>query len=84
MDFLMKKERVVLETKMARKGLDAKTLGEELLIDISRYGAHQDCETLICFVYDPSGWVRNPAAIEGDLTRTHGHLNVRVLIRPRQ
>lgn len=83
MDFLMKRERVVLETKMARKGLDAKKLGEELLVDIGRYGAHQDCETLVCFVYDPSGWIRNPAAIEGDLSKRHGRLNVRVLIRPR-
>jgi hypothetical protein len=83
MDFLLKRERLVLETKMARKGLDAKRLGEELLVDIGRYAAHQDCETLICFVYDPHGWIRNPAAIEGDLSKSHGKLKVRVLIRPR-
>jgi hypothetical protein len=83
MDFLIKHEHLVLETKMARKGLDAKKLGEELLGDIGRYSAHPDCETLLCFVYDPSGWIRNPAAIEGDLSKTHDRLKVRVLIRPR-
>jgi hypothetical protein len=83
MDFLLKRERVVVETKMARKGLDSKKLGEELIVDIARYGVHQDCGTLVCFVYDPTGLIRNPAAIENDLTKVHGDLAVRVFIRPR-
>src|SRR5262249_50028324 len=37
MDFLLKEERLVIETKMTRKGLGAKELGEELLIDIAKY-----------------------------------------------
>lgn len=83
MDFLLKRERLVVETKMARKGLDAKKLGEELLVDIGRYGEHPDCKTLVCFVYDPSGLIRNPAALEGDLSKSSGVLQIRVLIRPR-
>jgi hypothetical protein len=83
MDFLLKRERIVIETKMAREGLDAKKLGEELIVDIARYATHPDCGTLVCFVYDPAGRIRNPAALEGDLSKTHGELVVRVLIRPR-
>ena len=36
MDFLLKTEQVVVETKKTRKGLDAKVLGDELLIDIQK------------------------------------------------
>jgi hypothetical protein len=83
-DFLLSKEQIALETKMARKGLDGKKLGEELTIDIVKYAKHPDCKVLVCFAYDPEGLIRNPAAIERDLSKTHGSLVVRVLVRPRQ
>jgi len=82
MDFLLKRERVVVETKMARAGHTAKKIGDELLMDIGRYQQHQDCRTLVCFIYDPLGVVANPRGVEHDLTREHGELRVAVLIRP--
>lgn len=82
MDFLLKTERMVIETKMMRKGLNAKKLGEELAIDITRYVAHPDCGTLVCFVYDPEGRCRNPRGLEADLGREDGPFPVRVFIRP--
>lgn len=81
MDFLLKSEQCVIETKMARKGLTHKELGDELIIDIDRYKAHPDCKELWCFVYDPSGYVRNPRGIEADLSGKRGALSVRVIIR---
>jgi hypothetical protein len=83
MDFLLKTEQVVIETKKARKGLDAKVLGDELLIDIQRYQAHPDCKTLFCFVYDPEGKIANPTGIENDLSKTHNDLKVLVVIGPK-
>lgn len=83
MDFLLKPERVVIETKMARKHLNDRKLGEELVVDIARYKAHPDCGALICFVYDPKGVVRNPAGIENDLSGNHTGLPVRVIIAPK-
>ncbi len=84
MDFLLKSERVVVEAKMTRKGLDAKTLGEELIVDIGRSRVHPDCDTLFCFVYDPDGRIKNASGLERDLEKlSDGELNVRVLIRPR-
>jgi hypothetical protein len=83
MDFLLAREKIVVETKMAREGLEARTLGEELLVDIAKYATHPGCKRLVCFVYDPQGWIRNPAAVEGDLTKTHENLPARVLIRPK-
>jgi hypothetical protein len=82
MDFLLKRERIVVEVKKTRVGLDAKELGDQLILDIARYSKHQDCDTLVCFVYDPDGRIKNPRGVERDLEGTQGKLNVRVLIRP--
>lgn len=83
-DFVLKAERIVVEVKMARKGLDARTLGEELIVDIARYRVHPECDTLICFTYDPEGRIKNAAGVERDLEKLgSAELAVRVLIRPR-
>jgi len=82
MDFLLKQERIVVEIKKTRQGLDAKELGSQLIEDIARYQAHPDCNVLLCFVYDPEGRISNPRGIENDLRRTEGNLIVDVQIRP--
>lgn len=83
MDFLLKKEKIVIEVKKTRKNLGAKEVGEQLMIDIERYIAHPDCETLICFVYDPEGRVTNPVGIENDLNRETDNLKVITIITPK-
>ena len=83
MDILLKRERIVIETKKSRDGLDARRLGDELLLDIGHYAAHPDCRTLICFVYDPEGRIKNPRGLEDDLARhSTGTLRVIPMIRP--
>jgi hypothetical protein len=82
MDFLLKNERIVVEAKMTRKSLTTKTLGEELIIDISKYATHPNCDTLVCLVYDPEGRIKNPRGIESDLSVKHGKLDVKVFIVP--
>ncbi|HZG52484.1 MAG TPA: hypothetical protein VEZ40_10140 [Pyrinomonadaceae bacterium] len=83
MDFLLKAEQVVVETKKTRKGLDAKELGDQLIIDIQRYQSHPDCKTLFCFVYDPEARIANPVGIENDLSKTYNGLDVIVQIEPK-
>lgn len=82
MDFIIKSERLVIELKMTRDGLNDRTVTDQLLVDIGRYPAHPDCATLVCFVYDPGFKLKNPRAIENDLTKQHGDLDVHVLVRP--
>jgi hypothetical protein len=82
MDFLLKNEKIVIETKKTRKGLGSKEVGEELIIDIEKYQNHPDCKTLVCFVYDPEGRIPNPKGIENDLNRTEDDLTVKVIIAP--
>ena len=82
-DFLLKEEKVVIETKMTRKGLADKELGDQLLIDIGRYKSHPDCDTLICFVYDPEGRIVNPDGLSKDLeSQSRDTLKVTVYINP--
>lgn len=81
-DFLLKNEKIVIETKKTRKGLNNKELANELIIDIARYTAHPDCQKLICFVYDPENRIRNPRGFENDLSKTTDELTVIVYIRP--
>jgi hypothetical protein len=83
MDFLLKQEQIVIETKKTRNGLAAKEVGEQLIIDIQKYQAHPDCRILICLVYDPEGRVANPQGIEKDLSKSGDDLQVIVLIVPK-
>lgn len=82
-DFLIKKERIIIEAKMANAKLTDKLIGEQLIIDIKRYQVHPDCNTLICFVYDPDGFIRNPVALENDLSGKHDNISVYVLVNPK-
>lgn len=82
LDFLLKTEQIVVETKKTRDSLKAAALGTELIEDIARYEQHPDCSALVCFVYDPDGFVANPRGVESDLARDTP-FPVRVFIRPK-
>lgn len=81
-DFLLKKEKIIIEIKKTRKNLGAKEVGEQLIIDSQRYQSHPDCSQLICFVYDPEERIANPRGIENDLTHEISNVPVSVFIRP--
>lgn len=81
-DFLLKNEKIVIETKMTRKGLNNKELANELLIDIPRYKQHPDCKELVCFIFDPEHRIRNPRGFEKDIGKSYDGLKVSVFIRP--
>lgn len=82
-DFLLKDQQLVIEAKMTRKGLDQKTVANQLIIDAKRYRTHPDCKHLLCFVYDPSNMITNPAALEKDVAEDGVDLSVSVIVAPR-
>ncbi len=82
-DFLLKDEKIIVELKKTRTSLSDKTIGEQLIVDASRYRAHPDCKALICFVYDPEGRVGNPVGLERDLESMAIDLNIRVIVAPK-
>lgn len=82
-DFLLKKEKVIIEVKKTREGLKDKQIGDELLQDIARYKNHPDCDILYCFVYDPDNFISNPRGLEEDLMgESSESFSVIVMIRP--
>lgn len=82
-DFVLKREGIVIVVKKTRQGLGAKEIADQLAIDFQRYSTHPNCQTLLCFVYDPEGRVVNPRRLEADLTRESGGRTVEVLIAPK-
>lgn len=82
-DFLLKKDDIVIEAKKTRAALTDRKIGEQLLIDIARYKSHPDCATLLCFVYDPEHRIGNPKGLETDLSgASSDDLTVIVIIEP--
>lgn len=83
MDFLLKKEKIVIEVKKTRNSLKDKEIGDQLIIDVQHYKIHPDCKRLICFVYDPDSKIKNPRGLEVDLNSLSSEeLIVEVYIRP--
>ncbi|MFG0306199.1 MAG: hypothetical protein ACF8Q5_08305 [Phycisphaerales bacterium JB040] len=81
-DFLIKREKIVLEIKHTRQSMSTSDLGTQLIDDIARYKSHPDCSILACFVYDPEGRLPNPRGLENDLSEGESDPAVLVLIRP--
>jgi hypothetical protein len=82
-DFHLKSDEIVVETKKTRKGLAEKEIGDQLIIDIARYQRGSDCKKLVCFVYDPEMRIGNPPSLETDLSRRHEELDVLVIVAPK-
>lgn len=82
-DFLLKEEEIIIEVKKTRASLKAKQIGEQLIVDIQRYQVHPNCKKLVCFIYDPDGWVSNPRGLENDLAKNEENFTVKVIIVPK-
>lgn len=82
-DFLLKREKIVIEVKKTREGLKDKEVGDQLILDVQHYKAHPDCKRLICFIYDTENRIKNPRGLESDLmTLSSENMIVEVYIRP--
>jgi len=82
MDFLLHPEEIVIETKMTRRGLSERDLVDELIVDSARYKEHPRCKLLVCFVYDPDGYIGNGATIVSDLEKSCSGIDIRVFVYP--
>jgi deoxyadenosine/deoxycytidine kinase len=82
MDFLLKQERIIVETKKTRGTLRDRKVADQLIVDIKRYAEYPDYHTLVCFVYDPDGFIDNPRGLEHDLSKRREEIDTLVLVRP--
>jgi len=84
MDFLLPAHGAVIELKFVRNRAHAKTIGNELIIDIEHYRKHPECRTLWCVVFDPDALLTNAEGMRKDLegrrTMGDGTVDVRLLI----
>ena len=82
-DFVLKEEQIVIETKMTNESLKDKEIGNQLSIDIVRYRAHPDCKTLVIFIYDRGDHIRNKSGLIGDLQKlSNDQLVIKIKIEP--
>lgn len=79
--FLLKKDRIVVEVKRATKDMSSETLADELVIDVERYKENHSCDMLVCFVYDPEGFLPNPQAIMKQLNQIYKGV-AQIIIKP--
>jgi len=82
-DFLLPRERVIVEVKMTRQGLGQREVADELIIDAARYGKVPNVDSLVCFIYDPERRCPNPTALENDLSQNAASLRVIAIVCPR-
>jgi hypothetical protein len=67
-DFLLPAYSVAIELKHSRASMSSKELGEQLVVDIANYQSHPSVRIIVALVFDPEGYIVNPAGIEADLT----------------
>ena len=79
-DFVLKREQIVVEAKMTRERLGEREVADELIDDIERYRAHPDSRTLVAIVYDPERRISNPKGLEDDLRQDSLELRVCVIV----
>lgn len=79
MDFLLKKEKIVVEVKKTRPDHNDRKIGEELTIDIANYQHHSDCELLLCYIWDRERKISNPEGLISDIETSNKRF-VKVLI----
>ncbi|MBW3569059.1 hypothetical protein KY385_02925 [Candidatus Parcubacteria bacterium] len=68
-DFLLSEFQIVIEVKLVSDKLKDKELGKQLMEDILHYNVMSECKTLICFIYNPDGKLKNPSVIKADLEK---------------
>ncbi len=83
-DFLLKKEEIVVEVKKSSEKLKDKEIGVQLNDDIAKYKTHPNCKVLYCFIYDPQELLSNPDGLENDLSKDTEEFKVKVIIIPKR
>lgn len=67
-DIVVPSIKVVIEVKYIRNKSHAKSIADEIKIDIESYYVHPYCETLCILIYDPNKNILDPKVIMNDLS----------------
>jgi hypothetical protein len=79
-DFLLAPERIAVTAKIARAGAREAQLAEQLQEDAAHYRAHEGCRTLVGYVHDPEGLLREPRLLTPSCAPPADDLEVRCVV----
>jgi len=80
-DFVLSSRKAAIEVKMTRPSMTIRELGDQLLVDIARYGVHPDVRSLVCFIVDAANIIHNREALIRDFRSSSSvKLEVRAII----
>jgi hypothetical protein len=79
-DFLLHGGAVALTAKCVSRASDEGRLADELPQDAAYYQGRAGYRTLVCFVFDPEGRLRDPRRLEAAWSRPQDDLDVRCVI----
>lgn len=86
-DFVISEIGVVIEVKYVRDKHHAKTIFDEMKIDIESYHAHVYCDMLIFFIYDPNLRIQDAKKKIQELSGTriikNREMQVKIIVSPR-
>lgn len=82
-EFFLKTLSTMIELKYVRKSSDVRKIKSELATDFLDYGNNPQVSRVICLVYDPTHALKNPAAVQADLSGPKtGLARVDVVVSP--
>ena len=82
-DFYLPDARLIVEVKMTRRSLQQRQVADQLIEDAARYAAMKHVDALVCLIYDPGNYCRNPTALERDVAESGRKLSVHAVVCPR-
>ena len=82
-DFVLPAFEIAIEVKHTGSSLTQRKIADQLIIDKEYYRQDTTCKHLICFVFDPELRLKNPVAIENDLSVGDDKFAVIVIISPK-
>lgn len=82
-EFFLKTPRTMVELKFVRKATDARKIKSELATDFLDYGKNPQVSHIICLIYDPTHVLKNPSAMQTDLSGPiNGMTSIDIIISP--
>jgi hypothetical protein len=79
-DFRFIRENIVVSVKMVSSGDCEKKLADQLQEDVAYYERAGSYKTLVEFIYDPQGFLRDPGQVESMLSKPQEGLELRCII----
>lgn len=68
-DLMLKTQKIVIEVKKMSESLGKDALRKQLIEDSHHYNQNKECNTLVCFIYDPDRRLKDPEIFKADIEK---------------